>query len=131
MLCYNDEIFQNVQTFVAGPDGFENVAPIFNILDASVLKVDLSNNDIVELNSTTFERFTNLRELNLSNSGLKTLDFNLLNYQKFLQYFDVSNNHLKEVTKPVLLQYLKQLKYFNAAGNQIRNANEILDSIIE
>lgn len=135
LILYNGESFKYIENFVVGSQAFGNVQPIFERLGASVLKIDLADNDPAPLSPNTFERFKNLRELNLSATGLHTFDFNLLNYQKYLVRLDISRNHLKAISYPILLQYLRHLTCFNAAENQIQNAHEILryihSSVIE
>lgn len=127
----NDLSFRNVQNFVAGPMGFENIHDILPLISATVLKLDLSHNDIGVFNQTIFERFRTLYELRLSNTKLTKLDVGALNKnnQKYLNRLDVSQNHLKEIENAWMLKYFSKLMEFNAGGNQIQNASEIIENL--
>lgn len=125
----SEECFAHMQYFVAGPGSFENVGDMLNLLDPSALKIDLTGNRIDEVNATTFHRFANLSELNLSNTGLKKFSFEFLNNQTQLKYLDLSQNHLDAISSLEHLKNLKQLTYFDAARNQIRNINDIVKNL--
>lgn len=132
LFCNNTRLencFQNIRHFVAGHGAFENVNKVLTSLGPSAWKIDLSGNRIDPLNATAFQqRFPNLRELSVSDTGLTTLDFNTLNIlnQKHLKQLDISGNEGVKIENASALQHLKQLTHLNAAGDQIQSANELL-----
>lgn len=123
-----DGCFQNVRHFVAGRGAFDDVNKILPLLGPWVEKIDLSGNRIAPSSASTFQRFPNLRELSVSDTGLTAFDFNWLNIHSRmpLTHFDVSNNNIDEIGNPMVLQHTQKLAHFNAAGNRIQNANELI-----
>lgn len=130
-LFCSDQSFRNLQHFVAGPMGFENIHDILPLISATVLKLDLTDNDIGVFNQSIFERFRTLYELRLSNTKLTKFDVGALNKnnQKYLNRIDISQNHLKEIENSWMLKYFSNLLEFNAAGNSIQNASEVIEHL--
>lgn len=127
-LFCNENGFNHIQSFVAGTQAFKNVRPTLRLLNPSVLKIDLSDNSVDELDAALFARFQRLNELILSNIRLIDFDFDVLNvnHQISLDRLDISQNNLKMVKNPMLLQNFENLIDFNAAGNRIENTDEII-----
>lgn len=127
----NDQSFYNLQYFVAGPIGFENIHDILPLISATVWTLDLSDNYIGELNQTILERFRTLQELRLKNTKLSRFDVNALNInnQHYLNRLDISYNHLKEIENSRTLQFYTQLIELNAANNQIQDTSEIIKNL--
>lgn len=75
----------------------------------SIEKLDLSFNRIDDFNLTSFYYMTQLKELNLENSGLKIIDFGLFSQQKQLTWLDISYNDLREVNFNMLTVSIERL----------------------
>lgn len=125
--------FNHIESFVAGTQAFTNIRPVLRLLSPSVLKIDLSENDIYELDTAAFDRFHALNELNLSNSKLMDFDFGMLNAsQQSLSRLDISKNnfqHGQSIKNPMFLQYFENLSDFNAAESRIKNADDIIQNL--
>lgn len=120
--------FDHLESFVAGKRKFNNLGPMLKLLSPSVIKIDVSDNKLYELDASIFERFQRVNELNLSSTSLMAFDFNVLNvnYQQRLIRLDISENNLKVVENSTFLQDYESLADFNAAGNRIRNVDEMV-----
>lgn len=121
-----DICLESIFTFRAGRNAFENITDVVEIIGPTIRTMDLSNNFIGEFNTTSFERFINLDELNLSETNLTLFNFRMLTNCYRLSYLDISNNNLKELINYQLLQNLR-LQVLNISGNQIENVNGIIE----
>lgn len=130
-LYCNDQSFRNLGKFAAGPMAFQNIHDILPLISATVLKLDLSGNDIGAFNQSIFERFRTLNELQLSNCKLTTFDISALNKnnQKYLNHLDLERNHLKLIENSWMLKYFSNLVKFNAGRNQLQNASEVIERL--
>lgn len=64
----------------------------------SLVELDLSGNDLGEIESSIFENLRSLEYLNLSNMNLSQFDFNLIFKQQHrLRMLNISHNHLKQI----------------------------------
>ncbi len=90
----------------------------------SIQKLDLSFNRIEDFSLTSFAHMEQLRELNLENSGLKTIDFGLFSQQKYLSWLDISYNDLKEINLNMLTNSIERLFI---EGNGLTNIDGIKD----
>lgn len=122
----NDRSFHNIHRFIAGRNTFENVNDILHLLGHFVITSDLSGNKVEQLNSTTFERFTALETLSLSDTTLPDFNFNSLRKQRHLRSLDISHNKLRSLDNMPLLERFN-LHDFNVAGNDLQNTPEIFE----
>lgn len=127
-LHFNGESFKNLRFFTAGSNLIENIPEILSALGPSIEYLDLSGNSLGQLSVGTFQKFTNLRRLNLSDTKLHDFDFEAVKTSNKLIELDISNNNLKIVKNPTALES-KRLTYFNANGNQIENISEIIQHL--
>lgn len=76
-----------------------NITKAFNIklFVPTLGALDLSGNFLGEIESTTFDDLILLYHLNLSNTNLSYLDFNLFKHQHLLKSLRISQNRLKEI----------------------------------
>lgn len=127
----NNESLKNIQTFVAGDRSFIDVRQMFKFLGSSVMKMDLTGNNVYELSSSMLEQFPNLNELVLSDTALKEFDFNVfdVSHQYNLNRLDISNNEVKIVQNADRLSSFQNLIDLSMAGNQIQNAHEIFRNL--
>lgn len=123
-LVFNEQF--DVQYFVAGRQNFYNVTQMLNFIGSSVWKIDLTGNYVGRLDAISFQRFRFLRELILCDTGLTTIDINVLGNLKLLNRLDLSMNRLQTIENPILLQYFAHLIDFNVAGNCIENTDDII-----
>lgn len=93
---------------------------------SNITRLDLDGNLQGKLNQDTFKRFTNLDELDLSDTQLKDFDFVWLKNNQKLEALRLSNNRLKSLENPWILQTFKHLKVLDLTGNQIRNTREVI-----
>lgn len=121
--------FEKLTTFAIKPNQIKNVHDLLQCLEPSLVTLNLGGNFIGEVNSTTFSRFINLRELSLTNTHLKNFDFIILKRQINLTILDISRNNLENVKNVQMLRYFKHLKHFSIAKTQLKTATEIIHSL--
>lgn len=122
----NENSFEELTYFTAGPNQIDNVHLLLNCLGESLEKLELPGNIFGNVNSTTFARFVNLEELILRNTQLKSFDFTVLKEQTALSSLDISKNNLKKIENAAFLSSLENLEDINVADNQLENIPEIV-----
>lgn len=120
----NANSFKIARHLIAGQNSFENISEFMKCLGPSIWHLNLSGNQITS--TTTFQRFTALSSLFLSDTGLTHFDFEWLATLKNLTKFDISYNNLKHLENASALRGLKNLQEFNVAGNRIENLMELI-----
>lgn len=125
----NEQGFEEIQQFTAGRNKIENVSKMMQCFGATLKELHLSGNFVGKLNTTIFNRFTNLEWLSLSDTTLLDFNFDMLEMQKKLERLDVSFNNLKSVN-PMALENFKNLSHFIAAGSQLENTLEIIQHLM-
>lgn len=111
--------FQQIRTFIAGPNKYRHILTILKCFGAELLELDLSRNFIQNLNAATFQRFKKLTHLSLIQTGLRTFDFQVLQDQKHLISLDISNNGLESIENVILSGNLRSFETLNIAGNSL------------
>lgn len=98
----------------------EGVGSVFKHLHALTL-LDLSENDIVDINLDAFEYNSALRTLNLSMNALKEIDPSLFKNNNVLRELDVSGNSLETIWKQITNKTVSSLIELNASNNVIKH----------
>lgn len=117
-LHYNSQSFHNIRYFKAGRNSFSNAMELLNSFDEPLLQLDLTGNHLEQLEINSFQKFTNLTELHLSNTSLVQFDFDMLTCEQSLKSLDISYNPMINFNN---ISHLKRfnLKQFNVAGNKL------------
>lgn len=125
----NNNSFNELNKFVAGPNRCENVIDILRCFSGTIEYLDLSGNLIEHLNQNAFERFNNLTNLLLKDVKLKSFDFTVLIRNELISHLDISFNGLTTVQNAPLMNNFEDLTHFKAAGNWLNNTAEILQNL--
>lgn len=124
----NANSFKNMRHLIAGRNSFENISDFMKCLvPVHIWHMNLSGNQITS--TTTFQQFTALSSLFLSDTGLSNFDFKWIEPLKNLTKFDISYNNLKRLENARTLLGLENLQEFNLAGNRITNLMEIIQNL--
>lgn len=92
----------------------------------NLMRLDLSNNFIGNLDPAVFDKFNLLELLILRNTNLQFLDPEFNPYIVALHEFDISYNNFSSFDFTKVSFFFRNLRSFEAAGCQIRNANNFL-----
>lgn len=126
----NAKSFVKLELFEAGPKSFLNVQDILkHCFGSSITKLDLSGNFVGTLDRTAFQKFSNLRELRLSDTMLAEFDFDVIYIPSRLNSLDISFNSLNRVSNVHLLVTFTGLHDFKATKNQLQNTRKIIQYI--
>lgn len=87
----------------------------------------LRGNDVGKLSATTFERFTNLEDLNLSNTNLTFNDLRPFEPLQKLNELDISRNNLECTNFESPSTVFKRLHRFYASDCKIINASKLFN----
>lgn len=112
--------FQQIRTFKAGPNKYRSILTILRCFGSELLELDLTGNSIELIDQTMFRHFEKLTDLTLSQTQLKTFDFQWLQQQKQLISLDISHNGLELMENVLLCGNLRSLETFVTAGNRLR-----------
>ena len=85
----------------------------------SLENLDLSNNLIEYMDTTTFERFRKLVSLDLSNNRLTVLQDTLLSNKYYLETVDISQNNISEIDSNVFNENHHNLKNVDMSYNSL------------
>lgn len=111
----------------------ENTLEIIGNLSAWLDMLDVSGNFIGQLKPNTFDTFSNLYSLILSNTSLSTFDFNPFNFNPFdylhLHTFDISYNNLENQNFEILSSTIKFVRSLNVTNCHIKNVNNLMKSL--
>lgn len=121
----NAQSFQQLKHFKAGHRSFSNVQDLTHCFGGALQEIDFSGNFVGTINTTTFRKFTNLRQLSLSDTLLTGFNFDALKSLKQLKILNISNNKLKYINNSLLLTNYTLEKFF-IAGNELENVPELL-----
>ncbi|XP_055313226.1 protein artichoke-like [Sitodiplosis mosellana] len=92
----------------------------------STLKaLHISDNFLRELKTNSFKSVTNLRALNVSNTHLSSVDFDVFEHNPKLEVLDLSYNSLQRVN---LTLAMSNLRWFRLNGNNITNIEGFIKS---
>lgn len=115
---YQSDQFENLLYFNASGSAVQDVVKIIGILGSSLEVLDVSSNYIGHLNEAVFDRFSQLRYLNLQNTNLKSFDFNLKNRAE-LQVLDISYNNLNRINFTPFAGRFENLRTLHLIGNKL------------
>lgn len=121
----NKERFNQFAYFNISGNQLQNGAQIIEWLGDSVKTLDLSTNFIGRLNVHTFEKFTNLQNLNLSQTNVSNFGFSTFYHQKSLRSLDLSFNQLKKVNFTLLFRNFQFLHTLRLEGNGLSEINTV------
>lgn len=125
----SDQSFKHLLQFVAGRNAFTNIEDILKCFTTSIETIDLSGNIIKTLDVNTFERFSNLNELSLSDCQLKHFDMNIIMVPNKLHLLDISSNNLKYISNAHIFQRFSYLHELKLADNQLENTSELIQHL--
>lgn len=91
------KVFRKIWTFSAANCNIRNATKLLSLFGPHLWQLDLSGNFLGQLNGDAFDGFRNLYRVNLSNTELSSVDFNVLKYKNKLLQLDLSKNNLKSV----------------------------------
>lgn len=104
------KISRRLTTLYANDCNIKKTGELLNSLGFLLVSLDLSGNFLNEINSSAFEKFSELTMLGLANMNLSYFDFNLLHRQKKLERINIAKNHLKVIDfTPFQGRYLEEL----------------------
>lgn len=75
MIILTEESFQRLNYLNVSENQLENMVELIDLLGSSIEILDVSANFMEKLNTETFEKFINLKSLNLKNTNLSTISF--------------------------------------------------------
>lgn len=125
----NENSFEELRTFRAGNNRFKNVLQIMRCFGELLEAIYLDGNSISALNRFTFENFTNLYTLSVSDTNLTVFDIDWLDNQQQLRQLDVSHNQLKCIDNIFYADSLKKLIELTAAQNDFENVPDMLQNL--
>lgn len=99
----------------------ENTLEIVQHLNSSIETMILSGNYLGEIQASTFEKFHNLRELQLRNMNITHFEADPFDLLKSLVALDISKNDLSHFDFAAISTSLNNLIIFHAANCQISN----------
>lgn len=102
----------------------KSISKVLTLLGTSLEILDLSGNGVGRLNAQTLEKFSKLKQLNLSSANLTYLDREALKNQIELNNLDVSNNQLQEIDLQLVSNGIKHL---NLEGNELTRIGNFSD----
>lgn len=126
-----DGTLQNlVELNIAGSQ-IPSVWQLLQMLSPSIQSLDLSymNSPWNYTDDKTFQRFTNLRSLNLSHTGLVNFQFETFYHLSKLESLDISYNNLEDVDFSLFVRNFNNLRVLNLGGNRLTTIDSITKSI--
>lgn len=113
------ENFKNLTRFSISGNQLQNATVIIDSLGRSITNLDVSSNFIGALSARTFEMFSNLKYLNLSQTNMSSFDIAILFHQHKLNVLDISHNHLKMLIFTLLPRNFYHLHTLNLEDNNL------------
>lgn len=99
----------NLTDFSAANCQLENAVQIIRYFSSHLEHLDLSENRLGPVNSSTFESLLNLKKLSLSNVRLMTFDPNTFHAQQNLRFLNISHNNLTQMAFDAMPKSLVRL----------------------
>ncbi|XP_055309096.1 chaoptin-like, partial [Sitodiplosis mosellana] len=124
LVCSKQQ-FKRLWYFNISGNQLKNGPQIIDWLGNSVETLDVSSNFVGKLNVHTFEKFTNLQQLNLSRTNLSNFGFATFYHQKNLRIFYLSFNQLKKVNFTLLFRNFQFLKTLRLEGNELTELRSV------
>lgn len=116
------DIFEKIISLAISNNGLEALPKLVNL--STLQKLDLSRNELTEIEANTFELLRTLELLNLSGNALINLTTDSFSGLSALKCLDLSRNKLNKVEDQVL-QPLTALQYLNLSSNRLESLNEV------
>lgn len=110
---------RNLTNFNISGNHLPNALKVIETLGSLITTSDVSSNSIGMINAHTFEKFDNLKYLNLSRTNISNFGFQTFFHQRKLETLDISYNQLKVVDFTLLLRNFINLKTLNLEGNDL------------
>lgn len=120
---FNAEHFRNLKVFNASGTRVKDMIKAIGLFGSSIEVLDLSRNSIEQLDGDAFDRFTNLKYLNLRQTGLLSLDFNDFRYCAELKVLDISYNWLNSIKFTPTNESFTNLETINMIGNKLEEVD--------
>lgn len=106
----------------------ENIITIIQSASKQLETLDLSNNFVGKLNESTFQSFTNLRNLYLKRANLSNFQFATFYHQRNLKVLDISYNNLIKIDFYLFLRNFQNLISLNLEGNDLTEIDSVTRS---
>ncbi|XP_031635553.1 protein artichoke-like [Contarinia nasturtii] len=93
----------------------DNMAQFIGILSTSIETLDASSNFLGEINVHTFEKFTNLKHMNLSNTSISfnsSPNQSCFEMNRKLQVLSLENNSIKRVDRNIFMPLLNSAQVY-------------------
>lgn len=103
-----------------------NTVEIVRHLNPAIRILDLSGNDLSQLNASTFQNLVALEKLFIKNTNLTSFDVNPFERLDRLMRLDISFNNLQMFNFTVMSTTLKNIAMFHAAYCQIKQPLELI-----
>lgn len=129
MECIRGGNFANIRHFNCSGNGLQNTSDVIDMLGSSIESLDLSSNNIGEIDAHTFKRFTNLKYLNLSDTQLMHFGFDTFYHQRRLRVLDISYNQLGSVNFTLFFRVFRNLFTLNLEGNGLNEVDSVTKAI--
>lgn len=125
----NEQSFGHIESFEMSGGHFEHNANVTMCLTSSLRKLDLSKNNVKNLNFMHIQRFYNLEHFNLNDTQLTEFDFNWITNQTHLKSLYISHNNLTKLKNVSLLKTFTELDGLRLEGNMLENAHEVIQHL--
>lgn len=125
---FNDSDFLKIRHLNLSSGQSSNITPIIQAASTKLETLDLSNNFVGQLNTSTFAKFTNLKTLNLSRTNLTNFQYATFYHQRSLQMLDISYNNLNKIDFYLLLRNFRDLTSLNLEGNNLTEIDTVTRS---
>ncbi|XP_055305908.1 uncharacterized protein LOC129570360 [Sitodiplosis mosellana] len=123
--------FKQISYFNISGNQLQNTQKLIDMLGAPIETLDLSLNFIGPIKAQTFERFNNLKYLNLSQTNLSNFGFSTFYHQRNLETLDLSFNRLKKVDFTLLYRNFQHLHTLRLEGNELNELNSVNPEIFQ
>lgn len=128
-LYCNEKSFENILNFQAVSNQIENPTEICHCLTSSLKYLELLGNFAEPLNTSVFERFTNLTHLSLKGTQLKKFDLNVIKNHKKLSVIQLSGNGFTKIDNISALDNFDYPINLDLSDNQLENVPEMLKNL--
>lgn len=123
---FNQDDFKKIRHLNLSDNQHLNTSMILQVAGEQLETLDLSNTFVGELNEETFQRFVNLKVLNLCHTNLTNFQLRALNRQTYLEILDISYNDLSQIGSiSSLFMHLKSLKL---QGNNLKEIDGVIQA---
>lgn len=125
---FKDQDFKRIRLFNLTSNRIQNISTIMQAASQDLETLDISDNFLGKLNATSFEKFTNLKQLYLRRTNLSNFQFATFYHQRNLERLDISYNNLNNVNFTLFLRNFKNLVWLNLEGNSLTEIDTVTRS---